>query len=192
MLPGLNARVRREKSKAFLEIVDWDSRGQKVKRLPAWFALHHTSNPLSAIIKCMWPTSTSRHPSFPLLSRLPRPPCLPKLPLTHVHHWITTFRWPYDAYFQLSAIAKNFHTLWHFFFPYLFVVFAGKFSSKPLLEKPSPLMSNLPIPLKTSKPRSKTKKVSHQINNVLFLPVNNWKMAVRCPITTSKRKLPFT
>merc|ERR1719410_205253 len=37
------------------------------------------------------------------------------------------------------------------------------------------------------RPKSKIKKESHQTNNVLSLPENNWKMAVPYPTTTSRR-----
>merc|ERR1719312_452562 len=43
-----------------------------------------------------------------------------------------------------------------------------------------------------SRPRSKTRKVSHQISNVLSLPVSSSKMEEPFLITTSKRNQPFT
>merc|ERR1712131_442527 len=43
-----------------------------------------------------------------------------------------------------------------------------------------------------SRPRSKTRKVFHQISNVLSSPVSSLKMEEPFPITTSKRNQPFT
>merc|ERR1712131_200545 len=43
-----------------------------------------------------------------------------------------------------------------------------------------------------SRPRSKTRKVFHQISNVLSLPVSSLKMEELFLITTSKRNQPFT
>merc|ERR1711998_214578 len=62
-----------------------------------------------------------------------------------------------------------------------------KFSSKHSLVKPSLLMLSQQIQSKTSRLKSKTKKVSHQISKDLFSPVSNSKMEELFPITTSKR-----
>merc|ERR1712131_196063 len=43
-----------------------------------------------------------------------------------------------------------------------------------------------------SRPRSKTRKVFHQISNVLSLPVSSSKMVEPFLITTFKRNQPFT
>merc|ERR1711953_607053 len=63
--------------------------------------------------------------------------------------------------------------------------------SRHSLEKLSLLKSRHLTPSKMSKPRSKIKKVSHQISNVSFSPVNSLKMDVHFLTTTSKRNLPF-
>merc|ERR1712110_991061 len=67
-----------------------------------------------------------------------------------------------------------------------------KSSSRPSLVRPSPSMSSQLIPLRTSRPRSKIRKVSHQISKDLSSPENNLKMEELFPITTSRRNLPFT
>merc|ERR1712167_252885 len=61
-----------------------------------------------------------------------------------------------------------------------------KSSSRPSLERPSPL-SNQQTLLRTSKPRSKTRKVSHQTSKDLSLPESNWKMEELSQTTTSKK-----
>merc|ERR1712168_376604 len=43
-----------------------------------------------------------------------------------------------------------------------------------------------------SRPRFKTRKVFHQISNVLSLPASNSKMVEHCPTITFKRNQPFT
>merc|ERR1712166_454389 len=65
-----------------------------------------------------------------------------------------------------------------------------KFSSKPSLVRPSPLMSNQQTPSKTSRLRSKTRKVSHQINKDSSLLVSNSRMVELSVTTTSKRNPP--
>merc|ERR1712007_307907 len=62
-----------------------------------------------------------------------------------------------------------------------------KSSSRPLLERPSPSMSSQLIPSKTSRPRSKTRKVSLQISRDLSSLVSNSRTAELSPTTTSKR-----
>merc|ERR1711907_727899 len=62
-----------------------------------------------------------------------------------------------------------------------------KSSSRPSLVRPSPLMSSQLIPLKMSRPRSRTRKVSHQTNRDSSSPVSNLRMEEPSPITTSKR-----
>merc|ERR1719507_2246964 len=42
-----------------------------------------------------------------------------------------------------------------------------------------------------SRQRSKTKKVSHQINKGSYLLASNWRMEGPCQITTFKRSLLF-
>merc|ERR1712166_666655 len=57
---------------------------------------------------------------------------------------------------------------------------------RPSLVRLSPLMSNQQTPSKTSRLRSKTKKVSHQINKDLSSLVSNSKTAELFPTTTCK------
>merc|ERR1712150_413103 len=63
---------------------------------------------------------------------------------------------------------------------------------KTLTGKPSLLMLSPQTQLKTSKPRSKTRKVSHPINRDLSSLVSNSKTEEPLPITTSKRNPPST
>merc|ERR1711981_1355006 len=67
-----------------------------------------------------------------------------------------------------------------------------KSSLKPSPEKPSPSMSSHLTPLRTSRLRSKTKKVSHLTSKDSSLPVNNWKTAGPLLTTTSKKNPPST
>merc|ERR1712157_347692 len=67
-----------------------------------------------------------------------------------------------------------------------------KSSSRLLLVRPSPLMSSQLIPLRTSRPRSKTRKVSHQISKDLSSPVSSLRMAEPFLTTTSRRSQPST
>merc|ERR1712187_858835 len=62
-----------------------------------------------------------------------------------------------------------------------------KSSSKPSLVRPSPSMLSQQIPLRTSRPRSKTRKVSHPISKDLSSPESNLRMEEPSPITTSRR-----
>merc|ERR1711975_112496 len=62
-----------------------------------------------------------------------------------------------------------------------------KSSSRPSLVRPSPLMSSQLTPSKTSKLKSKTKKVSHQINKDLSLLESNSRTEELFLTTTSKR-----
>merc|ERR1719181_508596 len=62
-----------------------------------------------------------------------------------------------------------------------------KSSSKPSLVKPSPSMLSQLTPLRTSRLRSQTKKVSHQISKDLSSPENNLRMEELFLTTTSKR-----
>merc|ERR1711935_1090714 len=66
-----------------------------------------------------------------------------------------------------------------------------KSSSRPCPARPSLSMSNHRTQLKTSKQKSKTKRVSHPISKDSFSPENNWKMAEHWPTTTS-RKSPLS
>jgi len=85
------------------------------------------------------------------------------------HYLITTFK-------------KNQHFIWFFVF-----VVVCKSSSKHLQAKQLLLKSNQVIPLKTSRLKSKIRKVFHQINNVWSLLVNNSKMVVHFRITIFKK-----
>merc|ERR1712228_789085 len=67
-----------------------------------------------------------------------------------------------------------------------------KSSSRPLLERPSPLMLSQLTPSRTSRPRSKTKKVSHQISKDLSSPESNSRMVELSQTTTSKKSQPST
>merc|ERR1739841_319872 len=58
-----------------------------------------------------------------------------------------------------------------------------KSSSRPSLVKPSPSMLSQLTPLRTSRLRSKTKKVSHLISKDLSLPESNLKMEEPSPTT---------
>merc|ERR1712205_77819 len=62
----------------------------------------------------------------------------------------------------------------------------------PSLVKPSPSMLSQLTPSKTSRPRSKTRKVSHQISKDLSSLESNLRMEELFPTTTSKRNLPST
>jgi len=67
-----------------------------------------------------------------------------------------------------------------------------KSSSRLLLVRPSLWTSNHPTPLRTSRPRFKTRKASHQTSSALSLLVSNSKTAALFQITTSKRSPLFT
>merc|ERR1712004_696832 len=60
-------------------------------------------------------------------------------------------------------------------------------SSRPSLVRPSPSMSSQQTPLRTSRPRSRTRKESHPINKDLSSPVSNLRMAEPSLTTTSRR-----
>merc|ERR1711988_1348279 len=66
-----------------------------------------------------------------------------------------------------------------------------RFSSRPSLEKPSPSMSNQPTPLRTSRLRSKTRKVFPQIIRDSSLPESSLRMAELSVTTTSKKNQHF-
>merc|ERR1711998_462508 len=66
-----------------------------------------------------------------------------------------------------------------------------KSSSRPSLVRPSPSMSSQLTPLRMSRPRSKTKKESHQISKDSSLPVSNLRMEELSLITTSRRSPLF-
>merc|ERR1712166_1504941 len=66
-----------------------------------------------------------------------------------------------------------------------------KSSSRPSLERPSPLTSSQQTPSKTSKQRSKIRKESHQISKDSFSLENNLKMAELFQTTTSKKNPLF-
>merc|ERR1711998_44655 len=65
-----------------------------------------------------------------------------------------------------------------------------KSSSRLSLVRPSPSMSSNPTPLKTSRPRSKTKKVFPQTSKDLSSLESNLRMDVLSKTTTSKRNPP--
>merc|ERR1711998_164250 len=65
-------------------------------------------------------------------------------------------------------------------------------SSRLSLVRPSPSMSSQLIPLRTSRPRSKTRKVSHQISKDLSSPVSSSRMEEPFLTTTSRRSQPST
>merc|ERR1711988_268457 len=67
-----------------------------------------------------------------------------------------------------------------------------KSSSRPSLVRPSPSMSSQPTLLRTSRPRSKIRKVFLQISKDLSSLVSNSRTAEPFPTTTSKRSLPST
>merc|ERR1711998_229425 len=67
-----------------------------------------------------------------------------------------------------------------------------KSSSRPSLVRPSLSMLSQQIPLRTSRLRSKIRKVSLQISKDLSSPESNLKMEEPFPTTTSKRSPPFT
>merc|ERR1712070_914147 len=60
-------------------------------------------------------------------------------------------------------------------------------SSRPSLERPSPSTLSNPTPSKTSRPRSRTRKVFPQTSKDLSSPVSNSRMDVLSKTTTSKR-----
>merc|ERR1712086_1187408 len=66
-----------------------------------------------------------------------------------------------------------------------------KSSSRPSPVRPSPLMSNQQTPSRTSRPRSKTRKESHQISKDSSSPESNLRMAELFLTTTSKRSPHF-
>merc|ERR1712224_1073008 len=65
-----------------------------------------------------------------------------------------------------------------------------KFSLRPSLVRPSPLMSSQLTPSRTLRPRSKTRKVSLQISKDSSSLVSNSRTAEPSPTTTSKRSPP--
>jgi len=67
-----------------------------------------------------------------------------------------------------------------------------KSSWKHSQERPSPSTLNHQTPLKTSRPRSKIRKVSPPINKDSSLQENNLRMAEHFLTTTSKRSQPCT
>merc|ERR1712151_864569 len=67
-----------------------------------------------------------------------------------------------------------------------------KSSSRLLLVRPSPLMSSQLIPSRTSRLRSKTRKVSHQTSKDSSSLESNLRMAEPFLTTTSKRNPPST
>merc|ERR1711907_58628 len=62
-----------------------------------------------------------------------------------------------------------------------------KSSSRPSLVRPSPLMSSQQTPSRTSRPRSKIRRESHQISKDLSSLVSNSRMVELFLTTTSKR-----
>merc|ERR1712183_98330 len=62
-----------------------------------------------------------------------------------------------------------------------------KFSSRPSQVKPSPSMSSQQTPSKTSRLRSRTRKVSHQTNRDSSSPASNLRMEELSATTTSRK-----
>merc|ERR1712130_739199 len=60
-------------------------------------------------------------------------------------------------------------------------------SSRPLPERPSPSKSSHPTPLRTSRPRSRTRRASHPTSKGLSSPESNSRTAEPLATTTSKR-----
>merc|ERR1711939_637424 len=87
-----------------------------------------------------------------------------------------------EELFQTTTSRRNQPSTW---FSDLEVV--CKSSSRLSLVEPSPSMLSQQTPLKTSRPRSKTRKVFHQISKDLSSLVSNWKTEELSPTTTSKR-----
>merc|ERR1712157_618166 len=67
-----------------------------------------------------------------------------------------------------------------------------KSSSRLSLVRPSPLMSSQLTPLRMSRPRSKIRKVSHQISKDSSSLESNLRMEEPSLTTTSRRNLPST
>merc|ERR1712228_665994 len=67
-----------------------------------------------------------------------------------------------------------------------------KSSSRPSLVRPSPLMSSQLTPLRMSRPRSKIRKVSHQISKDLSSLESNLRTEEPSLTTTSRRYPPST
>merc|ERR1712014_335072 len=67
-----------------------------------------------------------------------------------------------------------------------------KSSSRPLLERPSLLMLSQQTQLRMLRPRSKIRKVSHQISKDLSSLVSNSRTEELSLITTSRRNQPST
>merc|ERR1711976_883728 len=67
-----------------------------------------------------------------------------------------------------------------------------KSSSRPSLVRPSPLMSSQLIPSRTSRLRSKIRKVSHQTSKDLSSLESNLRTEEPFQTTTSRRNQPFT
>merc|ERR1712110_620588 len=65
-----------------------------------------------------------------------------------------------------------------------------KSSSRPSLVRPSPLMSSQLIPSRTSRPRSKTRKVSHQTSKDSSSLESNLRTEELSLTTTSRRNQP--
>merc|ERR1712071_171388 len=63
-------------------------------------------------------------------------------------------------------------------------------SSRPSLVRPSLLKSSHPTPLRTSRPRSRTRKASLPINRDSSSPASSLKMEEPYPTTTSRRSPP--
>merc|ERR1719345_539098 len=91
-----------------------------------------------------------------------------------------------EGLFQTTTSKKNLPFTWS---SDLEVV--CKSSSRLSLVKPSLLMLNQQTPSKTSRLRSKTKKVSHQISKDSSSLESNSRMEEPFPITTSKKNLLF-
>jgi len=73
-----------------------------------------------------------------------------------------------------------------------YIPLSFRFSSKPWPVRPSLWMWNHPTPSTTWRPRSKTRKESLQISNVLSLLESNWKTDELCRTTIFKKNPLFT
>merc|ERR1712028_134566 len=90
-----------------------------------------------------------------------------------------------EELFPITTSKKNLPSIWS---SDLEVV--CKSSSRPSPERPSPLMSSQQIPSRTSKLKSKIRKVSLQISKDLSSLESNLKMEGLFQTTTSKKNLP--
>src|SRR3990167_7915909 len=91
-----------------------------------------------------------------------------------------------EEHWLITTFKKNQLFIWFFVF-----VEACRFLLRLLPEKQSPLKLKDQILFNKSNKRFKTKKEFHQINNVLSLLVNNWKMEEHWLIIIFKKNQLF-